>query len=117
MAFPLELPDVPEPAVAATGATMTIATHSAVTKPRPPLPQKALMRVSPLEGFPQKALERVLPFEPRSCRIESFPSSAQSARPHKEMVYARPQAKSILRIEPPPLVKGARDSLVRETDT
>src|ERR671923_1432499 len=53
------VPDVlSDPAVAATGVTMTMAAMTAETRPRPPLPHRALARVSPFEGFPQRALER-----------------------------------------------------------
>src|ERR687887_2677161 len=51
-----------------------MATTSVPMNPRPPLPQRALERVSPFEGLPQRALHRSPPFAPRSCRIRPVSS-------------------------------------------
>ena len=76
------------PATAARGAAKATATTSATMEPRPPLPHRALERVSPLEGFPQRALDRVLPFDEPLSRISlsrsslRAPGAGRSSFPH-----------------------------------
>src|SRR5687768_18597619 len=89
------------PATAASGIAMVKASTSATTKPRPPLPQRALERVSPLEGFPQSALDRVLPFDEPLSRISSLSFLSPRARRGPQFIPS-PDARDEAGFVPPP---------------
>jgi hypothetical protein len=94
------------PAVAARGITIEMAMTSATTEPRPPLPHRALERVSPLEGFPQSALDRVLPFDEPLSRISSLVFLSPRARRGPQFIPS-PDARDEAGFVPPPFGDSA----------